>query len=58
MLDGYLIGLETGYTESASWNICLRSCFSWFAARPLEDLKMEIKTAVDVIDQMNAVGAK
>lgn len=48
----------SGDTESAVWCICLRSCFSWFASRPLSDLENEITPIIGVIDQLNAIGAK
>ncbi|KAL9182984.1 hypothetical protein ACHAXT_004263 [Thalassiosira profunda] len=57
-LNGYLSGLEIGDTESAGWNLCFRCCFSYFAGRPLMDLKAEMATHISVIDQLNAIGNK
>lgn len=56
MLEGYQVGLQTGDTESACWNLCFRSCYLWFAASKLKDIVPELRTSVAVLKQMNQVG--
>mmetsp|Transcript_35089 Transcript_35089/g.59569 ORF Transcript_35089/g.59569 Transcript_35089/m.59569 type:complete len:329 (+) Transcript_35089:112-1098(+) len=58
MLEGYQVGLKTGDTESAGYNLVVRARHLFYVGRPLDSLEHELQAQCDLLVLLNLSPAK